>query len=396
MGKNIVFCADGTWNGPGESDTKPAERQWTNVFKIFLNLDGSDSPGTALFAEEQERELVVDGNLVQIAKYLHGVGDSENFIVQALGGGLGEGLIARIVRGYTFISRNYEAGDKIFVIGFSRGAYTARALAGLISAKGLLSPEIATEDDKNGAYRAASAVWYEWRCETLDSAPDLLDRFQEFAKDLPHFLFEPPPAASRIPPPPIEAVAVWDTVGALGIPQFDLQGKVVDAFRFADTKLSDNVKFGLHAISIDERRANFTPTLWDDRDGITQVLFPGAHADVGGGYITAESGLSDGALIWMTGKLKKLGVDFANTPFVKAASNPGGQGHTPWTEAPWIGLPSGPREFLPPPVLGLAQSVLDRIGVATLNPEYLPANLQHYLAGKVAAPAVVVVPLVDP
>src|SRR5262249_58479478 len=128
MAKNIVFCADGTWNGPGQSDTKPAERQWTNVFKIFLNLDGSDAARTALFADEQERELVVDGNLVQIAKYLHGVGDSENFVVRALGGGLGEGLIARIVRGYTFISRNYEAGDKIYIIGFSRGAYTARAL----------------------------------------------------------------------------------------------------------------------------------------------------------------------------------------------------------------------------------------------------------------------------
>jgi len=391
MSKNIVFCADGTWNGPGERDIQPAERQWTNVFKIFLNLDGSDTARTALFADEQEREFFVGGNLVQIAKYLHGVGDSENFIVRALGGGFGEGLIARIVRGYTFISRNYEAGDKIFVIGFSRGAYTARALAGLISAKGLLSPDVATEDDKTAAYRNASAVWYEWRRETLDSAPDLLDRFQEFAKDLPHFLFEPPPAASRTSPPPIEAVAVWDTVGSLGIPQFDLHGQFIDAFRFADTKLSDRVKFGLHAISIDERRSNFTPTLWCGREGITQVLFPGAHSDVGGGYITEESGLSDGGLIWMTGKLKKLGVEFAGTPTVSATSNPIGKGHEPWTEAPWSSLPSGPREL--PPGLYLVQTVLDRI---TAAPAYLPGNLQQYLNGTVAAADVVVVPLEDP
>jgi hypothetical protein len=137
MAKNIVFCADGTWNGPGQSDTKLAERQWTNVFKIFLNLDGLDAARTALFADEQERELIVDGDLVQIAKYLHGVGDSQNFIVRALGGGLGEGLIARIVRGYTFISRNYEVGDKIYVIGFSRGAYTARAPRGVNFGQGV-------------------------------------------------------------------------------------------------------------------------------------------------------------------------------------------------------------------------------------------------------------------
>jgi hypothetical protein len=258
----------------------------------------------------------------------------------------------------------------------------------------LLSPDLATEDDKNGAYRNASAVWYEWRREILDRTPDVLDRFQEFAKDLPHFLFEPPPPAERTQPPPIEVVAVWDTVGALGIPQFDLDGEVVDAFRFADTKLSDNVKFGLHAISIDERRVVFTPTLWDGRTGITQVLFPGAHADVGGGYITAESGLSDGGLIWMTGQLKKLGVKFAGTPTVSATSNPIGKGHEPWTEAPWSGLPSAPREL--PPGLSLVQTVLDRIAAADLNPAYLPGNLQHYFAGKVAAAGIAVVPLEDP
>ena len=65
-----------------------------------------------------------------MAKYLHGVGDSNNFLAKVLGGGFGEGLITRIVRGYTFVSRNYEDGDKIYLVGFSRGAYTARALAG--------------------------------------------------------------------------------------------------------------------------------------------------------------------------------------------------------------------------------------------------------------------------
>ena len=112
MPKNIIFCADGTWNGPGATDDD-LSGQVTNVYKMFINLDGVDDPDSALLANEQERRLVVDGTTLQCAKYLHGVGDSGNYLVKVLGGTVGAGLIARIVRGYTFISRNYEAGDKI-------------------------------------------------------------------------------------------------------------------------------------------------------------------------------------------------------------------------------------------------------------------------------------------
>jgi uncharacterized protein (DUF2235 family) len=392
--KNIVFCADGTWNGPGEPDTDPKDLQWTNVFKTYLNLAGTDSPESTRFANEQEREYIVDGKTLQIAKYLHGVGDSDNFLVKALGGGFGEGLIARIVRGYTFVSRNYQPGDKIYLIGFSRGAYTARSLAGLISAKGLLPPNVATEDEKEDAYRKGSAVWYEWRQESLEKANKPLVHLQEWAQDLPHFLFDRSASVGLVQAP-IEAVAVWDTVGAYGIPEFDAHQEAVDSFAFADLKLSDNVKFGLHAISIDEQRGNFTPTLWADRDGIVQVLFPGAHADVGGGYKATESGLSDGAFVWMTGKLKKLGVLYAATPTVTVAPDAFIKSHEPWTELPWSRLRFAPRVFAAPPTLGLAQTVLDRIASGALNPAYLPANVQYLLAGKVAAAGIVVVPLDD-
>ena len=98
MGKVIVFCADGTWNGPGEPDDDDTAAPPTNVFKLFLNLAGVDQPGTIMLAKEQERVLRGgDGKVVQTAKYLHGVGDSNNFLVQALGGSVGAGLIARIV-----------------------------------------------------------------------------------------------------------------------------------------------------------------------------------------------------------------------------------------------------------------------------------------------------------
>jgi uncharacterized protein (DUF2235 family) len=127
MSKIIIFCADGTWNGPGEPDDDNTAAPPTNVFKLFLNLAGADLPDTMMLAKEQERVLKAEDNSVlQWAKYLHGVGDSNNFLVRILGGTIGSGLIARIVRGYTFISRNYVPGDQTFIIGFSRGAYTSR------------------------------------------------------------------------------------------------------------------------------------------------------------------------------------------------------------------------------------------------------------------------------
>src|SRR5262249_24206144 len=148
--------------------------QVTNVYKMFINLDGADDPDSALLANEQERRLVVDGATLQCAKYLHGVGDSGNYLVKLLGGTVGAGLIARIVRGYTFISRNYEAGDTIYIIGFSRGAYTARALAGLIASKGLLDARQYDLDDRKAAYQRGAAVWYAYRKAALDTAGDRL------------------------------------------------------------------------------------------------------------------------------------------------------------------------------------------------------------------------------
>jgi hypothetical protein len=171
MVKNIIFCADGTWNGPGQDEDHDRVADATNVFKLFANLDGVDAPETTRLADEQERSLTTpDGTLQQVAKYLHGVGDSDNVLVKMLGGAGGAGLVTRVVRGYTFISRNYAAGDCIFVIGFSRGAYTARALGGLIAARGLLDATRIDLTEKEQAYRLGSAEWFEYRAAYAHTA----------------------------------------------------------------------------------------------------------------------------------------------------------------------------------------------------------------------------------
>ncbi len=399
MAKNILFCADGTWNGPGEDEDHDRGGNPTNVFKLFLNLAGEPSPGTLRSADEQEQVLAAAGGapVQQIAKYLHGVGDSDNFLVKVLGGVGGAGLVTRIVRGYTFISRNYQVGDRIFIIGFSRGAYTARALAGLIAARGLLDAQkVDLATNREQAYRLGSAEWFAYRRQALDSRKDWLNKLEEIAFDLPGFL-QAPPKAPRIADVAMEAVVVWDTVGALGIPAYNLKTDTqLDVFQFADLKLSAKVRNGRHVVAVDERRSNFTPTLWNADPRIVQVLCPGSHSDVGGGYPVDgnQSGLSDGTLQWVTGELTRLQVAFAATPAAPLRPDPCGVSHAPWDDPPWDLLPRGLRAF--PGGLAVHQSVLDRLGcgarLAAGQSPYSPANLSGtYLAGGAVSSGITVI-----
>lgn len=397
MAKNIVFCADGTWNGPGEPDQDDKTAPPTNVFKLFLNLAGQDTPDGFRLEKEQERAATgADGTTLQIAKYLDGVGDSDNFLVQLLGGSLGAGLITRIVRGYSFISRNYRAGDRIYICGFSRGAYTARALAGMIAAKGLLDATCLDLQHRERGYRLGAAVWYRYRRDALQQDESRLGRFEEMVLDLPGFFTVPPPA-DRLVEAPIESVAVWDTVGSLGIPEYAATGRL-DLFRFADTRLSPIVASGFQAIAIDEEREDFTPTLWDSDPRIVQALFPGAHADIGGGYPdkNRESALSDITLGWVTASLTSKGMLFAPTPAFVARPDARGTAHAPWLHAPWTMLRRRPRDL--PEGLVLAQAVLARMRAAAVvaDPDaapaaYRPSNLGLYVAGTEPALGIVVV-----
>src|SRR4030095_868887 len=108
MPKNIVFCADGTWKGLGDGDARELDAEATNVLRLFAALAGEGTPESLRKQDEQEKVAVAaGGETTQVAKYLHGVGDSKNAIRKILGGVFGEGFIERIVRGYIFVSRSY-------------------------------------------------------------------------------------------------------------------------------------------------------------------------------------------------------------------------------------------------------------------------------------------------
>lgn len=386
MSKFIVFCADGTWNAPDQDDNDDGVWDPTNVFKLFGNLQGVHDPMSTGLAKEQESSYHdSNGKLLQVAKYIHGVGDSRNKIRQVIGGAFGTGVISRIVRGYTFISRNYEKGDQIVIAGFSRGAYTARALAGLIADQGVLNKEHTT--DKEQAYRKGAQAWFRYRSKVVPtSTHGLLASFTEVISDLPAYISKNHLADSDFTNvPSIAAVAVWDTVGAMGVPSF--RGPKSDAFKFVSNELSGKVLHGLHAIAVDEQRDAFIPSLWAHTPNVTQMLFPGAHSDVGGGY--AECGLADGALNWTMRELEqRIGLFFLDNPAFKLTPDFRAASHEPWRERPWkLGRGNSTlRNFAETPGLMIHDSVHQRMTLDSVNRnpgpkagKYVPANLSGLL-----------------
>jgi uncharacterized protein (DUF2235 family) len=251
MSKNIIFCADGTWDDPLSA---------TNVYALSKAAVQSSS---------------------QVVIYEDGVGSDGTPLQKLTGGALGDGLFQKIKQGYTGIAHVYEAGDSLFLFGFSRGAFTARSLAGMIANCGL---PVASPDD-NLVHAAFQA-------------------YRDKSK-LPAFL-----ATNNMIDAKINMVGVWDTVGALGIPA--IFGGIDQTYGFLDTTLHKDVLYAYQALAIDERRQEFPPTLWTPPavpvpgQVVEQVWFTGVHCDVGGGY--PETGLSDITYSWMLAKAIALGL----------------------------------------------------------------------------------------
>ena len=202
---------------------------------------------------------------------------------------MGRGINRQIRRAYGYLASRYKPGDKIYLLGYSRGAYAVRSLAGVLDRVGLVRAEHATE-------RAIRDVYRHYQC-----APDG-QAAQEFARRYCH------------ESPPIEMIGVWDTVKALGL-RLPLLWRWTEArHSFHNTHLGKSVRNGFHALALDETRQVFEPVLWscdDDWDGrCEQVWFRGTHGDVGGqlgGYEAARP-LANVSLVWMLERAETCGL----------------------------------------------------------------------------------------
>lgn len=201
----------------------------------------------------------------------------------------GRGINRQIRRAYGYLASRYRVGDRIFLLGFSRGAYAARSLAGIIDRVGLLRPDFATERNITQAYRL-----YQY-------APDS-DTAEDFARLCCHDVTL------------VEMVGVWDTVKALGL-QLPLLWRMTDATHaFHNHALGNSVRHGFHALALDETRETFSPVMWerppDWRGVMEQVWFRGTHGDVGGqiGSFTAARPLANIPLVWMLERLEGCAV----------------------------------------------------------------------------------------
>lgn len=264
--KRIVICSDGTWNKPEENLNEDFP---TNVLKFSRAVKPVDDQG-----------------LAQIVFYDWGIGSYHNSVK---GGAFGAGLDKNIKDAYRFIVHNYDEGDEIYFFGFSRGAYTVRSLAGFINNCSILKKKHANRINdaydlyKNPDEKPSGAYSVEYRTNYA--------------------------VADRVP---IHFVGVWDTVGSLGLPT-SIFGFIKEKHLFYDQKIGSIIKIARHALSIDELRKDFEPTIWkQDNEGkvdLRQVWFAGVHSDVGGSYTPDENGhtLSDIPMLWMKEQAEKEG-----------------------------------------------------------------------------------------
>lgn len=274
--KRLALFLDGTWGTVGSN---------TNVWRL-----------RSLCAEKG------DDGIFQLRYYDVGLNGVR-------GGAWGKGLSENVVEAYNWLVENYEMGDDIFIFGYSRGAYTARSLAGLVAMCGLLKP---------GGALGVNQLYDRYRSkEAQDRSIYALARDPNDHTLEEQLLFRYSRAV------PIHMVGVWDTVGAVGIPVGDFQGLSTSTLGFHHTGLRKPIKHGFHAVAIDEHRRKFVQTLWTVRappgasrpqprtlDSVEQRWFIGSHGSVGGGDYSDL--LPQIPLRWMMKKASSCGLVFRN------------------------------------------------------------------------------------
>lgn len=352
MQRNLVVCCDGTWNTPTQKDRGLVVP--SNVVKISRAVDVSDPARQRIY-------------------YDTGVGTGKG-IDKWFGGAFGVGLTDNIQQAYRWIADEYRDGDRLYLFGFSRGAYTVRSLAGLIGRCGLTPP---------GDARAADDAYDLYRQATNDRARARAFEFKSRQRAVPvHFL------------------GVWDTVGSLGVPALSRYGLLRKTVRhvahgsklahgFHDENLGRHVTHAYHAVAIDEERGPFAPSLWKvdgtAREHVEQVWFAGVHCNVGGGYI--DAGLSDHAFLWMAAKAMTAGLAL-DYRYLAMRVDPNCHGEL--RESKTIAyrlIPDRVRE------IGLPSTLNERIHRSALNRMHHPTN--GYRPGSVERALAIGVPVTD-
>jgi uncharacterized protein (DUF2235 family) len=293
MPKNIIICADGTGN-------TTVKGRGTNVFKLYEAVDQNghrfDSTATQ-----------------QVAIYHDGVGTETLKWVRIFGGIFGWGLSRNVKQLYGELARVYDPDDRIFLFGFSRGAFTVRTLAGLVTSCGILDP---TRYPTNRGFRRGIRQAYRHYRRKYQTALSRMMRGKVAIDD--EFLRKQYSVGIEAFADPdrklIEFIGVWDTVDAVGSPFgiADVINSTVYRFKFPSNTLSAEVAYAAHALALDEPRQSFEPLLWceepDDAGRVEQVWFAGSHSNVGGGY--PRQGMSLVALDWMMRKAEDRGLRF--------------------------------------------------------------------------------------
>lgn len=363
--KRIALFLDGTWN---------TLRNNTNVWRL--------------------KSLCAPDASTQLVYYSKGVGTS--FGETLRGGVEGYGIDNEIIDAYTWLIECFEAGDELFIFGFSRGAYTARSLSGMIAKCGVVRP---------GAPLSIEQLYGRYRRRTDRTLHALLSA--PLTGDL---TLEDEWVVKYSIPTNIKMVGVWDTVGSLGSPVASLRSKI-GQYMFLDTHLRVQNEFAFHALAIDEQRRSFEPTLWTKTtpndpsatavpprplSQVEQRWFVGAHANVGGGY--PSDVLAQPPLEWLMGKAAALGLQFRND-FVADEQSPTAPIADSYRDfAGGIARLFIPRFYRPigaDPARG-AVDTTERINETIDgsafdrwrgNPDYRPRNLQDWAKRRGADPA---------
>lgn len=293
MPKNIVICIDGTGNHGGRT-------RGTNVWRVFNSID------------RHHRDYE------QITYYDDGVGTDNLRVFRLLGSAFGWGLSRKIREAYEFLAINYEKGDKIFLFGFSRGAYAIRSLAGMICRCGLIEREFLLLPGRRVRRLKVKRILHAYRREktTAMEGNSNVSADDQIRKGLGI-------GDLRLRSVRIHFMGVWDTVDAIGMPfKESALPRMVDRvyqlmtgrrmWRFHDQQLHHGISNAYQALALDDERKTFHPNIWDPsnvRGQITkQVWFAGVHSNVGGGY--PKDSLSLIPLLWMMHRAREWGLKF--------------------------------------------------------------------------------------